>query len=142
MADVGPVEYVVIEFPGNRFRGEIVPVLAELVDNGVIRILDVVFIKKDAEETVTLFEYDGLDDVLEFGFADVEGEAGGVLSEEDLRMAAEVVAPDSSAALIVWEDRWAARLARTIQDAGGRITTGERIPQQTVEKALAGIEAD
>jgi hypothetical protein len=142
MADVGPVEYVVIEFPGNRFKGEIVPVLAELVDNGVIRILDVVFIKKDAEETVTLFEYDGLDDVLEFGFADVEGEAGGVLSDEDLRMAAEIVAPDSSAALIVWEDRWAARLAQTIQDAGGRITTGERIPQQIVEKALAGIEAD
>lgn len=141
MAGIGPVEYVVIEFPGNRFKGEIVPVLAELVDNELVRILDVAFIKKDADQTVTMFEYDGLDEVLEFGFAALDGAAGGVLSDEDLRMAAEVLAPDSSAALLVWEDRWAARLAQTIRDAGGRITTGERIPPEIVEKALADIEA-
>lgn len=141
MAGIGPVEYVVIEFPGNRFKGEIVPVIAELVDNGLVRILDVAFLKKAADKTVTVFEYDGLDDVLEFGFAAVDGEAGGVLSDEDLRMTAEVLAPDSSAALLVWEDRWAARLAQTIQDAGGRITTGERIPPEIVAKALADVEA-
>ena len=77
MASMGPVEYVVIAFPGNRFKGEIVPAVAELVDNDVVRILDVAFIKKDADGNVTMFEYDSLDDVLEFGFADVDGEAGG-----------------------------------------------------------------
>jgi uncharacterized membrane protein len=77
MASMGPVEYVVIGFPGNRFKGEIVPAVAELVDNDIVRIIDVVFIKKDADGQVTMFEYDMLDDVLAFGFADIDGEAGG-----------------------------------------------------------------
>ena len=89
MASIGPVEYVVIAFPGNRFKGEIVPALAELVDNDVIRIIDVAFIKKDADGNTTMFEYDTLDDVLAFGFADVDGEAGGVLNDEDLELAEE-----------------------------------------------------
>ena len=128
MPGIGPVEYVVIGFPGNRFKGEIVPAIAELVDNDVVHILDVLFIKKDADGTVTGFEYDALDDVLEYGFAEVEGEAGDMLNDEDLQLAAEVLEPDSSAALIVWEDRWAAPVAKAIRDAGGRIIAGERIP--------------
>jgi hypothetical protein len=111
MASMAPVEYVVIAFPGNRFKGEIVPAVADLVDKDIVRIIDVVFIKKDADGNVTMFEYDMLDDVLAFGFADVDGEAGGVLSDEDLELAAEALEPDSSAALIVWEHRWAARVA-------------------------------
>jgi hypothetical protein len=71
-------------------------------DNGIVHILDVVFIKKDADGLVTSFEYDGLDEGLE---------------------------PDSSAALIVWEHRWAARVAQAIRDAGGRIVGGERVPR-------------
>ena len=139
MASMGPVEYVVIAFPGNRFKGEIVPALAELVDNDVIRIVDVAFIKKDADGNTTMFEYNVLDDVLAFGFADIDGEAGGVLSDEDLELAAETLEPNSSAALIVWEHRWAARVARAIQDAGGRIIAGERVPDEVVEQALAGL---
>jgi uncharacterized membrane protein len=139
MASMGPVEYVVIGFPGNRFKGEIVPAVAELVDNDVIRILDVAFIKKDAGGNVTIFEYDVLDDVLAFGFADVDGEAGGVLNDEDLELAAETLEPDSSAALIVWEHRWAARVAQAIRDAGGRIIAGERVPDEVVEQALADL---
>jgi uncharacterized membrane protein len=141
MVDIGPVEYVVIGFPGNRFKGEIVPAIAELVDNDIVHIIDVAFVKKDADGTVTAFEYDDLDDVLEFGFADVDGEAGGVLNDEDLRLAAETLEPNSSAALIVWEHRWAARVAKAIRDAGGRIVAGERIPHEIVEGALADITA-
>jgi hypothetical protein len=137
---MGPVEYIVIGFPGNRFKGEIVPAVAELVDNEIVRILDVVFIKKDADGNVTMFEYDVLDDVLAFGFADMDGEAGGVLNDEDLELAAETLTPDSSAALIVWEHRWAARAAQAIRDAGGRIIAGERVPDDVVEQALAGLE--
>jgi hypothetical protein len=113
MASMGPVEYVVIGFPGNRFKGEIVPAVAELVDNDVIRIIDVAFIKKDADGNATMFEYDSLD--------------------------AEALAPDSSAALIVWEHRWAARVAQAIRDAGGRIVAGERVPDEIVEQALTGL---
>jgi uncharacterized membrane protein len=139
MASIGPVEYVVIGFPGNRFKGEIVPAVAELVDNEVVRILDVAFIKKDGDGNVTMFEYDALDDVLEFGFADIDGEAGGVLNDEDLGLVAETLAPDSSAALIVWEHRWAARVAQAIRDAGGSIIAGERVPDEIVEQALADL---
>jgi Family of unknown function (DUF6325) len=139
MASMGPVEYVVIAFPGNRFKGEIVPALAELVDNDVIRIIDVAFIKKDADRNASMFEYDTLDDVLAFGFADVDGEAGGVLNDEDLELAAEALEPDTSAALIVWEHRWAARVAQAIRDAGGRIIAGERVPDEIVEQALADL---
>jgi uncharacterized membrane protein len=139
MARLGPVEYVVIAFPGNRFKGEIVPAVAELVDNNVIRIIDVAFIKKDADGNVTMFEYDTLEDVLAFGFAEVDGEAGGVLNDEDLELAAEALAPDSSAALLVWEHRWAARVAQAIRDAGGRIVAGERVPDEIVEQALADL---
>jgi Family of unknown function (DUF6325) len=142
MASIGPVEYVVIGFPGNRFKGEIVPALAELVDNEVVRILDVAFIKKDGDGNVTMFEYDALDDVLEFGFADIDGEAGGVLNDEDLGLVAETLAADSSAALIVWEYRWAARVAQAIRDAGGRIIAGERVPDEIVEQALADLATD
>jgi uncharacterized membrane protein len=141
MASLGPVEYVVIGFPGNRFKGEIVPAVAELVDKDVVRIIDVAFIKKDADGNVTMFEYDVLDDVLAFGFADVDGEAGGVLNDEDLELAAEALEPDSSAALIVWEHRWAARVAQAIRDADGRIIAGERIPEEIVQRALADIAA-
>lgn len=137
MASIGPVEYVVIAFPGNRFKGEIVPAIAELVDNDVVHILDVLFIKKDADGTVTGFEYEALDDVLEFGFAEIDGEAGDLLNDEDLAMAAEVLEPNSSAALIVWEHRWASRVAQAIREAGGRIVGGERIPSEIVEAALA-----
>ena len=139
MASMGPVEYVLIAFPGNRFKGEIVPAVAELVDNEIVRIIDVAFIKKDASGNTTMFEYDVLDDVLAFGFADVDGEAGGVLNDEDLQLAAEGLEPDSSAALIVWEHRWAARVAQAIRDAGGRLIAGERIPDEVVEEALADL---
>jgi Family of unknown function (DUF6325) len=139
MASMGPVEYVLIAFPGNRFKGEIVPAVAELVDNDIVRIIDVAFIKKDASGNTTMFEYDVLDDVLAFGFADVDGEAGGVLNGEDLQLAAEGLEPDSSAALIVWEHRWAARVAQAIRDAGGRIIAGERVPDEVVQEALADL---
>jgi hypothetical protein len=116
-----------------------VPAIAELVDNDIVRIIDVAFVKKDADGTVTMFEYDSLDDVLAFGFADIDGEAAGVLNDEDLELAAEALAPDSSAALVVWEHRWAARVSQAIRDAGGRIIAGERVPDEIVEQALADL---
>jgi hypothetical protein len=75
--------------------------------------------------------------VLEFGFEDISGEAGGMLNDEDLQLVAEGLEPDSSAALIVWEHRWAARVAQAIRDAGGRIVGGERVPHEIVQGALA-----
>ena len=101
---IGPVEYVIIKFPGNQFKGEIVPALADLVESGTVRILDLVFVLKDEDGNIASLEYEDLP-----GLADVDGEADGLLNEEDLEMAAEVLEPNSSGLLIVWEDRWARR---------------------------------
>jgi hypothetical protein len=134
-----PVEYLIIRFPGNRFSGEIAPALAELVESEVIRIIDLVFVKKDADGQISVFEIDALDEAGDLGIDDLEGEAGGLLNDEDLELAAEALAPDSSAALIVWEQRWATRIAEAIRGAGGEIVAGERIPPEVVEPAMAGL---
>ena len=136
---IGPVEYLIISFPGNQFRGEIVPALADLIESGTIRILDLVFIKKDADGTVVSFEYDALEEVA--AFAGLDGEAGGLLNEEDIALAAEALEPNSSAALLVWEDTWAAPLAAALRNAGGVLVAGERIPHEIVEAALEGLPA-
>jgi hypothetical protein len=114
---LGPVEYVLIGFPGNRFKGEIIPALAQLVEAGTIRIIDIVFVKKDADGAMEIFEYDALDEVTDV--AEIEGEAGGLLSDEDIAFAAEALEPDCSAALLVWGDRWAAPLADALRNARG-----------------------
>jgi hypothetical protein len=139
MATIGPVEYLVVSFPGNKFRGEIVGALGELVDAGTIRILDLAFVKKDADGNVMTFEYDGLDELARF--ADVEGEADGLFSDHDLLDIGQQLDLDSSAALLLWEDRWAARFAAAVHDAGGIIQTGGRIPRVTIETALAHLSA-
>ena len=132
-----PVEYVIISFPGNRFSGEIMPALTELVDSGTIRIIDLVFIKKDADGDVVAFELDALDEGGELGLEELEGEAGELLSEQDLELAAEILEPDSAAALLVWEQVWAERIADAIRNAGGQLVAGERIPQDIVDAARA-----
>jgi hypothetical protein len=136
---LGPVEYLIIGFPGNRFKGEIVPALADLVESGTVRILDLVFIKKDADGALSIFEFDALEDAA--GFAGLDGEVGGLLNDEDVLLAAEALEPDSSAALLVWEDTWAAPLAAALRNAGGILIAGERIPHEIVEAAFEGLPA-
>ena len=136
---VGPIEYIVVGFPGNKFNGEIAPELAKLIDSGMIRILDLVFIGKDDDGEVAAFEFDQLDELLPF--ADLEGDVGGILSQEDIEYAAAALEPGSSAALLVWEDTWAAPFVEAIRDSGGVLLEGARIPHELVEAALAAAEA-
>ena len=137
--DVGPVEYIVVAFPGSRFRGEIVPELKRLVDAGIVRILDLTFIKRDADGTVRFFELDSVEADEAAMFADLDGEVGGLLSEEDLAVIAEEIPAGSSAALLVWENTWAGAIVRAIRDADGVLVTHERIPASVVEKDLLAI---
>jgi Family of unknown function (DUF6325) len=134
-----PVEYVIIAFPGNRFSGEIGPALAELVADGTVHIIDLVFIKKDEDGEVTIFEMESLDEAGDLSLDELEGEAGGLLNDEDLELAAAALEPDSSAALIVWEQLWAARIAEAIRNADGQILAGERIPHDIVQAAMADL---
>ena len=134
---IGPVEYMIFGFPGNHFRGEIAPALGRLIESKTIRIIDLIFIKKDADGSVTSFEFDQLDELAPF--ASLEGEAGGLVSPEDINYAAAALEPDSSAALIVWEDTWATEFAEAIRNADGVVIEGARIPYDLVQAAFADL---
>lgn len=135
--ELGPVEYLLIAFPGNNFTGEIVPALTELVSSGTVRILDLVFVRKETDGSVTFVEFDALDDAV--AFDSLDGEAGGLFSEEDVELAAAALEPGSSAALLVWEDLWAAPLAKALRDADAVLIEGSRIPHSIAVAAFDGI---
>jgi len=138
---IGPVEYMIVAFPGNKFRGDIVPALEELQDAGTIRIIDLAFVMKDGDGDVTAFEVGDLESEVGATFqALLGGERGGLFNEEDLEAAAEELEPNSSAALLVWEDVWAAKVAKAIRDADGVLLDLERIPQEVVEAAVEYAE--
>jgi hypothetical protein len=133
---MGPVEYIVIEFPGNQFRGEILPALKELVANGTVRIIDLVVIRKNADGSVQWLETTQLSGEEALVFGGFGFELGDLLNEEDIQLAAESLAPNSSAGLLVWEDTWATRFADAVRNAHGRVVANERIPRDVVQDAL------
>jgi len=133
----GPVEYLVVGFPGNKFTGEIIPELVKLTESGTVRILDLLFIGKDAEGDVVALEVDDLGDDIDFGSLD--GEVGGLISPEDIEYAAAALEPNSSAALLVWEDLWAAPFVQALRNADGVLLEGGRIPQGLIDSALAAL---
>lgn len=139
---LGPVEYILIAFPGNRFNGQIVPALRELVDGGIIHIIDLLFIKKDAEGNLLVVELENAEDDEGAPFGELEGEIDDLLSMEDIELAAAELPNNSSAGLLVWENVWAARFAAAVRDANGQVLANERIPHAIVEAALeaAGVE--
>jgi Family of unknown function (DUF6325) len=136
---IGPVEYIIVGFPGNDFNGQIAPALAKLIESGTIRIIDLAFIAKDGEGTVAVVEFDEHEALAPFG--ELEGEVGGIISHEDLEHAAVDLEPNTSAALLIWEDTWATPLVEAIRDSGGVLIEGSRIPHDLIEDALAGLPA-
>jgi len=134
--EIGPVEYLVVEFPGNEFKGEIAPEIAALAQAGIVRILDLVFITKDENGDVIWLEADAVDGELAMGFLDSFDQIQGLLNEDDIATVAAELAPNSSAGLILWENSWAARLAGAIQNANGRVVAHDRIPREFVLEAV------
>jgi hypothetical protein len=137
--ELGPVDWLVVEFPGSHFKGEIAPALDELVEAGTIRVLDLVLIKKDADGSVGFFEISDLDESELGGIVAYETELATLLAAEDVEAVAEAVEPGSSAALLVWENSWAAPFASAVRRAGGQLVASGRIPIQAL---LAAVEAD
>jgi len=134
---IGPVEYVILSFPGNRFTGGIAPALDALTKNGIIRIIDLVFITKDSDGRVRAVEVEQLD---ELGpYRTLDGEVGGVLTEDDVEYAADALEPNSSAALLIWEDTWATPLVEALRRAGGVLLEGSRVPHELMEAAFAEL---
>jgi hypothetical protein len=133
--DIGPVEYLIVAFPGNEFRGEIAPALADLVEAGTIRIIDIAFVGKDEGGDVAAFELNDLEPEVREGLENIGAISAGLFNEEDLMAAAEELEPNSSAALLVWENVWAKPLADAIRDAGGELYDYDRVPHETVVAA-------
>jgi hypothetical protein len=133
---VGPVEIAVYSFPGSQFNGQIAPALRELVATGTVRVLDLAFVAKGEDGSIAWFEIEeAIQHAPEFeGFHD---DPIDLLNEEDIMLLAEEVAPGSSAAIVVWEHTWAARLHDAVAGSGGVIVAREYIPEPIVEAAYA-----
>jgi hypothetical protein len=136
---IGPVEYIIVGFPGNEFNGEIAPALSKLISDGTIRILDLVFIAKDADGNHVAVEFDEHEALAAFG--ELDGHVGGLISHDDIEYAAEALEPNSSAALLIWEDTWAVPLVDAMRASGGVLLEGSRIPHELIEPALADLES-
>jgi hypothetical protein len=135
MSEAAPVEYMIVAFPGNKFTGQIAPALQELVESNTIRIIDLAFVSKDADGAVLAFELSDLDPDVQEALSSIGAEPSGLFNEEDVTAAAEELDADSSAALLVWEDLWAGRLAQAIRDADGVLLDLERVPHEVVQAA-------
>ena len=132
---LGPVEYIVIGFPKNQFKGDILPALGDLVESGTIRVMDLAFVKKDPDGSVLAFELEDLaaEEAEAFAF---EKAIGDLLNEEDLMLIADQLKPGSSAAVLIWENLWARRFADTLREAGGVLVDSDRIPYELVQAAI------
>jgi hypothetical protein len=137
--ELGPVDWLVVEFPGSRFTGEIAPILDGLVDSGTIRVLDLVLVRKAEDGSLDFFELSDLDESEIGGLRSYETELALLLSEEDMTSVAAAIEPGSTAAVLVWENRWAAPFGSAVRRAGGQLVATGRIPVQAL---LAAIEAD
>jgi hypothetical protein len=135
MEEIGPVDYLIVAFPGNRFRGEIAPALAELVDAGTIRIIDLAFVGKGKDGNAVAMEVTELDPDVQEALETIGIQVGGLLNEEDLQSAADSLEPGSSAAVLVWENVWAREVAQAMRDAGGQLIAFERLPHDVVQAA-------
>ena len=137
--ELGPVDWIVVEFPGARFKGEMLPILADLEDRGIIRLLDMVVLKKDAAGVLEAFEASDLDADEVGSIRDEERRLAMLLSEEDVLAVGAAVEPGPAAALLVWENKWAAPFASAARRAGGQLVASGRIPIQAL---AAAVESD
>jgi hypothetical protein len=135
---IGPIELLVVKFPGNQFKGEIAPALQELVENGTIRIIDLIFAIKDEEGTLAVLELNDLGDEKLAVFAPQPSELSGTLTEEDAHSLAGGLENNSSAAILLFENTWATRFADAMRNANGQLILSERIPRAVIDELIAG----
>jgi hypothetical protein len=136
---MGPIDYIVVEWPGKQPTGEAAPLLVDLVDRGLIRIIDLAFIAKAEDGSVAGLEMSALaGEVPELRI--LEGASSGLVSDEDRDAAGEALEPGTSAAILVYENRWAAPFAAAVRRSGGQLVANGRIPVQAILAALDATE--
>jgi hypothetical protein len=139
LEDMGPIDYLVIAWPDPKPNGEIAPLVVDLVDRGIIRILDLAFVAKGDDGTVAGVEISDLgDQVAELKI--FEGASSGLLSDDDVEEAGAALEPGSAAAVLVFENRWAAPFATAVRRSGGQLVANGRIPVQAILAALDAVE--
>jgi hypothetical protein len=134
---IGPVEYIAIAFPGNKFSGEIIPAIKKLQDSGTIRVLDLVIITKDDEGNVAAIELAESSPETQATFAVLGVETKNLLGEEDFEEIGAALDPNSTAALMIWENIWSAEFAKSLRNADGILIANGRIPAALVEELMA-----
>ena len=139
--EMGPVDNVLIEFPDGQPKGQAAPLLLDLVDRGLIRILDLMFITKDADGNTSAIEIADIDGDGAPDFMVFEGASSGLLSDEDRDEAGNAMENDTAAVLLVFENRWAAPFAKAMREAGGQLVAFGRIPVQALLASLEAAEA-
>ena len=133
---LGPIEVLMLRFPGNQFRGEIAPALADLVDSGTVRVIDLLFTIKDADGNVDVLELSDMEGDLSV-FAPIASELADTLTEEDARVLAESLPNNSSAAILLFENTWARTFVDAVSRAHGEVLVNERIPRAAVDALIA-----
>jgi len=134
----GPLDLVVVEFPGDLPGGQLAPKIARLVEQGTIRMIDVAFVRKDADGSVETFELTEREGNAEYeAFDSIVQAVDGLIADDDLLAIAEELTPGTTAGVLLWENLWAADLRQSVLDAGGRVVLAERIPAPVVEAVEA-----
>ena len=136
LEDIGPIDYIVIEWPTGGPTGEAVPMILDLVDRGIIRVLDIALLAKGEDGSVASLEIGEIDELAEF-----EGASTGLIGQDDLDEAAALLEPGTFAAILIWENRWAAPIAAAIRRSGGQLASSGRIPVQAILASLDAAEA-
>jgi hypothetical protein len=139
--ELGPVDYLVVEFPADRanFSGEMATELGALIDRGVVRVLDLILLKKELDGSVEGFESHDFGDVDLGGLRELETELALLLAEEDVEAIGAALEPGTVAAVLVWENVWAAPFGSAVRRSGGQLVASGRIP---IQDLAAVIEAD
>ena len=140
LEEMGPVDWLVVEFAGNRMTGEALPLLLDLVDRGIIRILDLVFLRKELDGTVTSLTQSDLARLAVLEAALFDGVSSGLLGPDDLAEAAQALEPGNAAGLLLYENVWAAPFARALSRSGARLVARGNIPLQELVEALDATE--
>jgi len=136
--EMGPIDYVIVEFPRSNFTGEAMPLLVDLVDQGIIRILDLLFVAKEDDGSVVVMDIADFDGDGTLDLAIFEGAASGMLDQSDVDEATSILEPGTAAAILVYENTWAGPFAAAVRRAGGQLVASGRIPVQAV---IAAVEA-
>jgi len=134
---LGPVELLVVKFPGNQFKGEIAPALKELVEGGLIRVIDILFVHKDEAGELSVLEINDLDDDDFSRFDPVVADITGMLTRDDAQQLSAALEPNSSGAVMLFENTWATKFRDALVNANGELVLNERIPRAVIDELLA-----